>query len=661
MATDDNNANSGSATHAPSFIAWPPPELEAMQGSLWEVTRQMGLGSIILVLPLLLSMMSDRGFSSLGPFGDRWWVLGSLTLVGLSVWVIGLGKLDTLLRAYTNAARQGYGWITVLQVAADSRKDAGFLLQGAKFYADLDADKRKRVMLLRLITVCSVAAAVIWLSVAFFLSVLLATRGALGPTGATWITLAPVTLLLLVAVACRIAQGALTWGPRRKWRASISAQHQVTGDTAEWKLDVERTVDRNALVGGGVLNPVALSWSRLVAPIIAVVVIATALTLVVVDATHTILIAISVPVLDRVQMRAAAAEALRSQRLPPDPGVTLQAAGEALQAMEYVGGEQDPHPLEVAPVRSYDRPWFPDQDWGPFELPADGWQEQLFARVASGLSSEERAYLEEVAEHPAHREIETLARAATADVASARWRIPFPDTVSVIALPMGRLSSMRRAMSAHVGKAALEFSQGRRRQAETTIREIISAGFLMADESPTLIENMVGITATKTGGDALEAFYAATGRAEDAEALRFARDLAARASELANLSGTAGNIQAGLFTIQSMVEDTLTLRGMRWELLASINSYGPCINLNKVVFGAGQTYDAWLDRVHASLVRWPGEEALFELTRYGYIGPQLREGGGGWLQGITSLMLSKTHSTGQCTAVLGALQRQSSF
>lgn len=661
MAADDNNANSGSTTHPPSFIAWPPPELEAVQGSLWEVTRQIGLGSIILVLPLLWSIMPDRGFSSLGPFGDRWWVLGVLTLVGLSVWGIGLGKLDRLLRACTNAARNGYGWVTVLQVAADSRKDAGFLLQGAKLYADLDADKRNRVMLLRLMTAGSTAAAVIWLPLVFFLSVLLATRGALGQIGVAWITLAPVALLLLAAVACRIAQATITWGPRRKWHARASAQHQVGDDIAVWNSDVKRTVDRNALIGGGVLNLVALRWSRLVAPLVAVVVIVTALTLVVVEATHTILVAISVPVLDRVQVRAAAAEALRPQRLTPDPGVTMQAAGEALQAIEFVAREQEPHPLEVPPVRSYDRPWFADREWGPFELPADGWQDQLFARVAGGLSSEQRAYLTEVAEHPAHREIETLARAAAADVASARWRIPFPDTVSIIALPIAHLSSMRQAMLAHVGKAALEFSQGRRRQAETTIREIISVGFLMTDESPTLVENMVGITATKIGGDALEAFYVASGRAADAEALRFARDLAAHAGELANLSGAARDIQAGLFKVQRIVEDTLSLRGMRWELLASINSYGPCINLNKIVFGAGQTFDMWLDRVRESLVRWPGEEALFDLTQYGYIGPELREGSGGWLQSITSLTLSRTHSTGQCTAVLGALQRQESF
>ncbi len=583
-------------------------------------------------------------------------MLGVLTLVGLSVWVIGFGRLDTLLRACTDAARKGYGWLTVLQVAADSRKDAGFLLQGAKFYADLDADTRNRVMLLRLMTAGSTAAAVIWLPLVFFLSVLLATRGALGPIGVAWITLAPVALLFLAAVACRFAQAAATWRPRRKWRARATAQHQVSDDIAVWNSDVKRKVDRNALIGGRVLNPGALRWSRLLVPLVAVVVIVTALTLVVVQATHNILIALSVPILDRVQVRAAAAEALRPQRLPPDPGITPQAAGEALQAMEFVGRERERHPLAVPPVRSYDRPWFADQEWGPFGLPADGWQDQLFARVADGLSSEERAYLREVGEHPAHREIETLARAAAADVAAAHWRIPFPDTLSIIALPMAHLGSVRQAMSAHVGKAALEFSQGRSRQAETTIREIISAGFLMADESPLVIENMLGITATEIGGDALEAFYVASGRAEDVEPLRFARDLAAHAGELANLADAAGNIQAGLFKVQRIVEDTLSLRGMRWELLAAINSYGPCINLNKIVFGAGQTYDMWLDRVRASLVRWPGEEALFDLTQYEYIGPELREGSGGWLQTITNLVLSKTRSTGQCTAVFGALQ-----
>ena len=263
-------------------------------------------------------------------------------------------------------------------------------------------------------------------------------------------------------------------------------------------------------------------------------------------------------------------------------------------------------------MRTYDSPWFTAEDWGPFGISGaaggDDWQEELFSRVAAGLSADERAFLQEIAAHPAHREIETLARAAEADVAAARWVTPFPDTVSIIALPIMHILSMRNAMSAHVGKAALEFAQGRRQQAETTIREVISAGFLMADESPTLIANMLGIAATEIGGDALEAFYAASGRMRDLEALQFARDLAERTAEVAELSGFGLSVHGSLLQIQAIVQDTLALRGLRWELLASINSYAPCLNLNKIVFGAGRRYDEWLDAVRRSLVRWPGEE-----------------------------------------------------
>ena len=72
----------------------------------------------------------------------------------------------------------------------------------------------------------------------------------------------------------------------------------------------------------------------------------------------------------------------------------------------------------------------------------------------------------------------------------------------------------------------------------------------------------------------------------------------------------------------------------------------------------GRTYDDWLEDVRGSLVRWPGEEELFELARSGYIGQDLSEGQGGWLQSIANRVLRKTRSNGQCAAVFGALQSQ---
>lgn len=243
MAADDN-ASSGSAApaHSPSLIAWPPPGLEAMQGSLWQMIRRIGLGGAILVIPLLWSMTPDRGFSDLGPFGDEWRALGVVTLVGLLIWIIGLAKLDGLLRAWVSATRNGYGWMTVAQVAADGRKDAGLLLQGAKHYANLDVETRRRIAVLRLWTAATAAAAASWTSVGFILTVLLATRGVLGPTAVEWIAIAPVVVLLLIALGCRITEAAKIWATRRSVKEQVAPppRPQPLDDVAAWNANLQR-------------------------------------------------------------------------------------------------------------------------------------------------------------------------------------------------------------------------------------------------------------------------------------------------------------------------------------------------------------------------------------------------------------------------------------
>ena len=66
--------------------------------------------------------------------------------------------------------------------------------------------------------------------------------------------------------------------------------------------------------------------------------------------------------------------------------------------------------------------------------------------------------------------------------------------------------------------------------------------------------------------------------------------------------------------------DTTAVRGLRWEFFSLTATLTPCINLNRMVFGPGDEYRAFVDRAHASLVRYPSEEGLFQLARAGYWG-----------------------------------------
>ena len=61
-------------------------------------------------------------------------------------------------------------------------------------------------------------------------------------------------------------------------------------------------------------------------------------------------------------------------------------------------------------------------------------------------------------------------------------------------------------------------------------------------------------------------------------------------------------------------------RGLRWEYFMTFNSFGSCLNLQNVVFGEGDDYDAWVAKARSTLVRYPSEADVFELFKAGLLG-----------------------------------------
>jgi hypothetical protein len=70
----------------------------------------------------------------------------------------------------------------------------------------------------------------------------------------------------------------------------------------------------------------------------------------------------------------------------------------------------------------------------------------------------------------------------------------------------------------------------------------------------------------------------------------------------------------------AMILDEDLLRGLRWEFLLSLHTLGPCTNPSRMVFGPTPEHEAWLDQAAASLVQWPAEAELFNLSRAGFFG-----------------------------------------
>jgi hypothetical protein len=183
---------------------------------------------------------------------------------------------------------------------------------------------------------------------------------------------------------------------------------------------------------------------------------------------------------------------------------------------------------------------------------------------------------------------------------------------------------------------------------------LISTGFLLIDQGPTLLDNLMGVVLANIGGDALEALYRRTDRATEGDELEWARTAALGAARKARAGLIPEDIHSLLQGIPDLVEAEDALRGLRWEYFATFNTLAPCINLHKMVFGPDQSYDDWRERVRDTLVRVPGERDLFALAERGVVGSGRQE-----LQGFfprfLSLTLGSGGAPGSCASLIASL------
>lgn len=639
----------GEPTPGAIRFSWPPPGLESIQGDLWPTTGTLATGGLILVLPLLWSVGREVPFHSLGPFGDTWWVMVLTSLVGLLLVLSGLGSLFRLFRTGRKASRLGITPRTVLLVAADREGDTGFLLQGARAYQTLDEGSRERLAGARIWGSVLYLLAALWASLGFFLSVMLAARGVLGTQGVWILTLGPVGAFLVVGLVARAYQGTVRRKarrglPRDPWkseelRASVKAWQARRGEGSP-----DDAPARGVLWAG--------SWGL---ALVAILIALPAFTLTLTNSVGPILASIAVPNFSRTQERAAKAEVYRRYRLNSDPSITPLEAGESLANLGSVEGYEDISYVKTPP-RAYDDAFSWDTETTPVGIPPREWGEKLFPRVAAGLTAEERAFLEAVAAHPALDEFGVLARAPAADFLGARYTTPFPDGTTVWELPLPKFSRARMVAHGMVARAAVRYLDGDPGGAEETLREIISAGFLLADDSPTLIGNLIGYVIVETGGTALGSFYRIRGREAEAETLTWGQTVTEKAVAITRANAGAWSVEGYLRQVpQQVTGSEETIRGLRWEHFMMTMALAPCLNAHKVVFGPGEDMAAFVQEARQVLVRYPSEGALFDLARNGWFGNPEEAARSHWLGRIVELTLGGSGTPGSCAAMMSQI------
>ena len=632
----------------PPLAVWPPPGLERVQGDLWGVIDRLAVGGAVFTLPLLAALALPQDPWRPGIYGDAWWVVLVTSLVGLWFLLAGHVQLFRALRRWSAAVGRGYRARTVGLVMADRQGDTGFVLQGGRAYSLIDERTRAAMLSGRLVRVGLLTGAGLWMSLGFILGVLLSARGILDEQGLAFWTLLPPTLGVAGSWVLRLWENGIVLNARRAWHAKPWSEDLARDEIRGWHEAISArpgavgVPEASADAGGR-----GLRWAAAGTLVAAVAILLFAVPLVTTSGVGPVLTAVSVPRFSATAERAARAEALVPLRLPVDPSITVEQAGEALLAI--VGPGQNAPPLRSLPG-SYDL--FPDNsiEENPTGIPAYRWSQDLVPLLSAGLDGATVSYLVGLGSYPIHEELTTLAHAGALDEVSALYELPLPETMSSWELPIPKYTGLRQLAYAQAGAAVGAAAAGRLGEAETRFRELISVGLLLGDNSSTLIGNLIGYVVASVGADGLAQLYDVTGRADEAEALRERLRAAERAAQL----GRSGLGSAQISNMPDMVADTTAVRGIRVEYLATISTIGPCLNLNRAVFGPPDDYEAWLERARASFARTEGEQQVFSLAQRGLGSP----GDIGGLQPVARLYGQVMGSgIGSCAEMAAALIR----
>jgi len=603
------------------------------------VAARAALAGVLLVLPFLVVVAREQSFATLGPLADAWWISIGLGTVGLAFALDALGRAARTLRRSGHAVDCGYAPSTVLRVLADAERDMGFLLAGQRHFSMVSVEERLAITRMRTLASLLLSGAGLWLLLSFGVGLLLAARGSLDALGLRLVTLGPAALAYVAGGVEYLGAERRVRRARRRWHAQPWADDAGLEEVRDW----HRSLDPGFLIVGSGSGASPAVPGRVLAAVgamvggLAVLVALPVLTLLPTSAVGPVLTTVARPGFEAYRSRAARIEAYRSYAVDGDVSTTPEAAGRILQTLLFVGSERAPGPGEQPPALRYRDPWIPDEsgEGSPLGLAPVAWGDSIFDRIEGGVSEEARAFLASVADHPASEAFARLAGATALDVGSARWAAPLPTGMTMATLPVPRFSGLRDAANARIAAAAFAFLERRPDEAERMLAEVIAVGFLLGDEAPTLIDNLVGFSMVEAAGAALADLYRLSGRRADAAELSRLRDAADRSAAMVRTDPARGPDE-WVRSLPGLVLDPSLVRGLRWEYFINLTTVAPCLNLNRIVFGPDEAYESFFEEARASLVRWPSEEALFELARYGWVGRAggTRDGPVGWLVGM---------------------------
>jgi serine/threonine-protein kinase len=592
-----------------TLLEWPPPGLEELHGAVQRPLSYLVNGSLAVALPLMIVAAAGRA----SPLRLDWpqvLVLPTVAALGALSVVFAAVMSAQLLLGAIRAARAGYGWTTIAEVLVDDRRDTGALITGEREYAALTLPQRNTMRRARVLQAGLRVGAGIWSIVGFFVVLPLASRG-LGVPGLAFATLGVSAAMLVGSgLLARREKTALRQVRARATKAK-GAFERLSQLARSWKESLD------AIVGSeGFAHGIVGQIRRRAALILGTTILAGAAAL---GAYGLVLFSVLAEEAEQAryvtasfaQQRVARAQRLAFLRAPIDPTITPLRAGQALHSISRAGGDPA-HAVFESPV-AHPIPALASWD-GASALFGSGPPYQMGAAIrqaAHGLSTAQRKFLMPFATSAGLEEFSVVAHARRIDFYGASLIRPIPRGVISSMIPRPRLQRVKSLAYNSGARAALALADGHPGRAEATLREEIGVGFALLEE-PTVIENIFGAVIIEIGRDQLVAFYEATGRAAEARAISKAADPIANVSRGTGSRTMMPDEQSEY--LQTIIRDTLSMRGLRWELAEVFLAYQPCSDFREVLFGPDSLHLARLAEARRLLVTSPGDNTLMELA-----------------------------------------------
>ena len=614
-------------------LEWPPPGLAPLQGALASIARLFVAGGIITVGAFIALFDSGSGLASMS-VSSFLVLLIVAAAVGITVLGAGLWRLWRVATRMTAAIGLGYGWTTIAETLADGRHDTGVLIAGLREYSSLTAAERDRLRRRR------VRAAIATLFAGISPVLLIVVFMWIAPRGSAPLWLAPLVafgpLVALIAWSldlrrreamrvrpsrARIAQrraptdiaDSLVHAWQRTFDAARSGQSLATGAHGH------TLVARGAAVG---LAGATIGTVVCLIPLFYIGVVGASLWPHMVNYGN-------------VTAKSSVVETARPLALRPDPSITPFDAGRAMYLLEFPAGAHPdqgegfvlrdavgPPPLYPPEypaslfTRTLRRPDGTLLDVRNGQLKGAPGPDGILAYAKSGFNPEERKWLEQLDASPRWRLWRQLARAQRADLIGARFIMPFADTLSLWSMPIPRLAALKAMAYASIDRAALYRSRGESARADSALRETISAGFRIADDGTTLIEQLMGMVIVGIGQGAIHDAATLDGRPDGKEWEARRSAVAAYDTQSNDSLTPVASAELGARALRRRIMATVVSthlpRGTRvsnyWALAMT-----PCTNVQELVAGSDDDVRTTLKRGRAALARFPSESQVFDV------------------------------------------------